>query len=346
MSTVVIPPLSGWRRWVPGWPVLAAWGITIGLLGWTYASTFNMLIHNWWRMPDYQHGFLVPVFSGFLLWIRQDMVDPWPSKGSWWGLPFFGAWVLMRAVNSMLNYDRDIDSIYPLLIGLALFLGGWRALRWAWPAIVFLVFMVPLPMFLSVMLSRPLQRIATVSSVYTLQTLGISAIVPGDQGTVIQLPPPCTPLDIERACSGLSMLTLFFAICVGAVFVLRVPWWEKVIILVSAVPIAVFSNVARITITGVLGVLINSQTGQRFHDWAGWVMMIIALLMIWGEMSLISWLLLEAPTDQPLALGGLRGAAAAPGNARPTPRPVEAAGGGPRGGAGRWRGPHPAARSG
>ena len=94
-------------------------------------------------------------------------------------------------------------------------------MHWAWPSIGFLVFMVPLPAFVSVMLSRPLQLIATRCSLYALQTLGIPAIVHSGQGNVIHLPPPCEPLEVERACSGLSMLTLFFAICIGEAILMQ-----------------------------------------------------------------------------------------------------------------------------
>ena len=304
MTTAAVPPLSEWRRWVPGRPVLIGWAVLLMALGWTYWATFDRLVHAWWTLPDYGHGFVVPLFAAFLLWWRQEMVNPWPSKGEWLALPLFLVWALMRWVILYFNLERDIDSLYPLLAGIALFLGGWRALRWAWPSIVFLVFMVPLPGFVSVMLSQPLQRVATRMSVYSLQTCGILAFVRGDTGNVIQLPEPCPPLDVERACSGLSMLTVFIAICVGAAFVVRARWWEKLIILVSAVPIAIFSNVVRITMHGVLDVLINPSVGEWVHDNAGWFMMLLAMLLIWGEMFLLSRLILETPLDGPLTLSG------------------------------------------
>ena len=45
----------------------------------------------------------------------------------------------------VLRYYRDIDSLFPFLIGMTLAIGGWKALRWAWPSILFLLFMVPPP---------------------------------------------------------------------------------------------------------------------------------------------------------------------------------------------------------
>ena len=91
------------------------------------------------------------------------------------------------------------------------------------------------------------------------------------------------------------MLTLFFAICVGASFLLRVPVWKKIVLIVSAVPIAIVSNVARIALTGMLYEWVNKGVGNFIHDNAGWWMMILAMLMIWGEMALLS-----APVDRSL----------------------------------------------
>ena len=172
------------------------------------------------------------------------MVDPWPNRGTWWGIPFFVVFALVRWFNLFLNYERDIDSLLPFLVGVTLVLGGWRALRWAWPSILFLIFMVPLPDFLAAALGGKLQHVATIMSVYVLQTLGIPAIALGEGSNVIQLSEPDNKLEVARACSGLRMMTLFFAVCVGASFLLRVPVWKKIVLIVSAVPIAIISNVA------------------------------------------------------------------------------------------------------
>ena len=70
--------------------VLAAWLAVAAAFLMAYGATLGNLAHVWWTMPDYGHGFFVPVFSLVLLWSRRDMVKPWPQEGSWWGLAFFG----------------------------------------------------------------------------------------------------------------------------------------------------------------------------------------------------------------------------------------------------------------
>ena len=129
----------------PGPPVIAAWGVLLVAFVWNYCRR-NLMIHVvsvWYGTPDYGHGFVVPLFSAFLLWQRQELVDPWPTRGSWWCIPFFVVFAVFRWFNVYFNYERDIDSLFPFLFGMTLALGGWKAMRWAWPSISFLIFMVP-----------------------------------------------------------------------------------------------------------------------------------------------------------------------------------------------------------
>jgi exosortase len=282
---------------------MAAWGVLSLGFFWTYWETLAKTVRIWWTTPDYGHGFFVPVFAGFLLWYRQEMVDPWPVRGSWWGLPFFAVFALFRWLNLFLNYERDIDSLMFFLLGMTLVLGGWRALRWAWPSILYLLFMVPLPDFVATALGGKLQRVATIMSVYVLQTCGIPALTSGEGSNVIQLSNPENQLEVARACCGLKMMTVFFAICVGYSLVLQAPVWKKIVLIVSAVPIAIISNVMRIVITGMLDEWWKPSVGEFVHDNAGWLMMVWAMLMIWGEMTLLSALLIEAPSEGPLSFG-------------------------------------------
>ncbi|MBN9120301.1 MAG: exosortase/archaeosortase family protein [Planctomycetes bacterium] len=97
-------------------------------------------------------------------------------------------------------------------------------------------------------------------------------------------------LEVEKACSGLSMLLTFAALSTGMALLVKRPWFDRVLILVSAVPVAVLSNVVRIALTGVLYNEGGKELGDRvFHDFAGWMMMPIALAVLWAELKLLDW---------------------------------------------------------
>ena len=163
-----------------------------------------------------------------------------------------------------------------------------------------------------------LQRLGTKISVYVIQTLGIPAVA---QGNVINLTEG--QLGVVEACSGLRMLMLFFAVCLGAAFVLRCPLWKKVVIVVCAVPIAVLSNVARITVTAFLHETVSPELADKvFHDMAGLLMMPLAMLLLWGVWVLLGKLFLEQMPERPLSLSGsLAGVSRDAGDRAATNRP-------------------------
>ena len=274
-TAVSRPRVGNWVGWV----------LVSGVLVWAYGSRMVMLVSRWWNEPDYSYGFLVPVFAVALLWSRRQMMESFVPKGSWWGLAFFALAALMRWASAYFYFELvDTVSLVPCLAGVVLFVGGWRALRWAGPSIVFLVFMVPAPGPVAGLLSHPLQRIGTIASTYILQTCGIPAVA---QGNVILLTEG--ELGVADACSGLRMMMLFFTVWVGAVLLMKLALWEKVLILFSAVPIAVVANVVRITATGILYETAGAELAEAvYHDLAGWFMMPLAVVLLWGEMSIIS----------------------------------------------------------
>jgi exosortase len=283
-----------------------AWLVLAGVFVWFYWSSLETLLEAWYKTEDYQHGFVVPIFSIALLWLRRDMIPKSLGRGHLWGLAFFVLWAVMRWTAVYFNYGSLPElSMLPFFAGVALFVGGWQGLNWAWPSIFFLFFMIPLPGAVQGLASEQLQRIATYISTFVIQTLGIAAVA---QGNVIQLAE--RPLEVARACSGLRMMMLFFALCIGAAFVTKRPLWEKLTIIASAAPIAVLSNVIRIVLTAIAyeagsrwpSVIDLEQYGSMIHDWAGYLMMPIGLLLLLAETTLMSKLMVE-PVDQAVVIG-------------------------------------------
>ena len=196
----------------------------------TYWSAVALLVQRWYGDPDYTYGFLVPIFAGVLLWHRREMLGGVDFKGSPWGLLLLAIAGAMRIASSYYYYDLlDPASLLPCLAGIALFAGGWKAIRWAWPAIVFLVFMIPLPGFLADLMGGPLRELATAGSTFVIQTLGISAVA---EGNVILLSD--SQVGVAEACNGLRNMMMFLAMCVGFAMISRRTATEKAIIVLSA----------------------------------------------------------------------------------------------------------------
>jgi len=160
-----------------------------------------------------------------------------------------------------------------LFVGLSLCVGGKPALTWSLPAIGFLFFMLPFPYRAEILLGGPLRRIAVLASTYILQSLGFPAVA---EGNVILM--ERAPIAVAEACSGLSMLLAFFALSTGLALVAKRFVGDKIVLVVSALPIAIVANVVRIVTTAILADTVGIELARHvFHDLAGWLMMPLAL---------------------------------------------------------------------
>jgi exosortase len=285
-------------RSLPWRYLLPVAGVALSL-AWVYWPSLTGLVGRWGD-AEYSHGYLVPVFSLYLLWFRRGLLPAEPLRPSWWGLPVLAAGLALRFAGTYAFFDwLAAVALLPCLAGVALLAGGGRALRWSWPAIAFLVFMIPLPHRLETGLAQPLQHIATKASTYALQTLGFAAFA---EGNVIRMGE--VRIGVVEACSGLSMLIIFFALATAVILVVRRPPLDKGLIFVSALPIALAANLIRITVTGVLHKVAGSRLADLvFHDLAGWLMMPLALGLLWVELRLLAWVLVPAAEPKPLAMG-------------------------------------------
>jgi exosortase len=272
-------------------PVVLSFALPLAALLWAYGSTLGELVRRWAGDPQYSHGYLVPAFAALLLWLRRGRLAGARLAPSRWGFAFLLTGIVMRLAGTWFYFSwLDPVSLLPCLAGVCLLAGGWAALRWAGPAVAFLFFMIPLPYNLSLALADPLQTIATEASTYALQILGRPALA---EGHVILLNE--VELGVVEACSGLRMLVVFFALATALALVSRRPLWEKLVLIASAVPIALVTNIARITATGFLHDTAGPELANAvFHDLAGWLMMPVALLLLGLELKLLQKLFLEA----------------------------------------------------
>jgi exosortase len=285
--------------------------ILVGLIVLLVAAYWDMLVltSSAWSDDLYSHGWIIPLFSAGLLWLRwQPFQESVPATERWLGLLLLVIGLLTRlfaAKYILMPIDRL--SFIPSIFGAFMLVGGFHAVRWAWPALAFLVFMYPLPTALEVNVLNRLQRMATISSTFVLQTLGVAAF---RTGNLISIPGMGQPLNVAEACAGLRMATIFGALAVAMVFIIDRPWWDKLVILLSAIPIALIVNIVRITVTAVLTMWVgqdNYAVQKICHDYAGYVIMMpLALALLWLELQILERVTIPVDTVQLRPVGGMR----------------------------------------
>jgi exosortase len=285
---------EGSDRWASRGYFLAALGVGVIGLGWAYASSFATLIDRWGRDDNYSHGFFVLPVAAIILW-RRCRTDLMPPRPNWWGV--IGLVAILVARSWLFERDErwlESATIPPAMACVVLATGGWNWLRRAWPAIAFSCFMLPLPGPLNAALGKPLQSLATAGSVTLLRAGGLPVIA---EGNVIIV--GGERLEVARACNGLSML-LSFATLVGAMVALTPrPIRERVALLLGIVPVALTCNVLRISATA-WAAYFAGRTVEAAHDWAGLAMMPAALGLLWLELRMLSWVVVEV---EPAAAG-------------------------------------------
>ena len=267
----------------------------LALSGWAFYPTFDWMLGKWETDPQYSHGFLVPLFSVFLLWQQRHAVNswfgtPWPIIAT---LLLSGTVALRFLAGGLLFHQLDAVALLVTMAALALALGGGRLLRVTAPAIAFLIFMVPLPYELERNVGGPLKLAATQASTFLLQTLGYPAIAEGNLILIDDI-----RLGVVDACSGLKMLMTFAAFAVAAVLLLDRSRFEKLLILMGIVPIAVITNVLRVTATGIGHTLAHDKATLDFlHDLFGWLMMPAGLALLGLQLWILSRLVLPAESS-------------------------------------------------
>jgi exosortase len=255
---------------------------------WSYLPTIVKLAETWNRVDAYSHGYLVLPLAMAYLGLRHKTFPGLSASSPWLAMGLLTASLALRHGGDLF-FIAALDgwSIIPWTAALAAVVGGLPVLRWSWPAILFLVFMVPLPYSLENELSGPLQRIATLGSTAVLQFLGQPAF---DEGNVILIGD--MPLEVAQACSGLRLFVFFVALAYALVVVLRRPWWENLLLIAATAPIAIVANMARIVVTGLLfRYLADERARHWIHAGAGWAMVLFAAalfaLLLWYVRRLV-----------------------------------------------------------
>ncbi|CAN5916429.1 hypothetical protein BH23PLA1_BH23PLA1_35280 [soil metagenome] len=281
---------------LPFW-ILPAALLSAAALFWAYMSSFELIFWRWWNDPNYSHGFFVIPIAILVLWQRRERFNPAFLRPTWIGLAALTGVLALRAFLYERNEQILEAATIPLAVAaLGLTIGGWRFLWWGLPAFLFLFFMLPMPESLNSLLALQLHGLATNFSCTILQALGLPALA---EGHVIYV--GSEQMEVAAACNGLSMLLTFLTLIAAVILLADLSLWEKIVLAISAVPIALISNILRIVVTGWAfyqfgpdTTVVPGWTIERLtHDPAGWAMMPIALALVWLELRLLSWLVIE-----------------------------------------------------
>lgn len=242
-----------------------------------YAPILYYMVLHWGMVEDYSHGFLIAPLALFFGWERRDLLARAEIRGSWLGLIPLVLGVVSLTIGRLGVELTSMRVGFVLtLIGLVLLLFGRQIFKILAFPLLFLFLMVPLPQSLVNVIAFPLQLIAAQTAVAALHLLGVPALL---EGNIIHL--ANAELFVAEACSGLRSLMALLTLGVVFAKFFRDTLPERMIIVASTLPIAIFVNALRVGLTGILTYNFGKDAASGFiHDFQGVITFTFAFLIL------------------------------------------------------------------
>jgi exosortase D (VPLPA-CTERM-specific) len=233
---------------------------------------------------DYSHGIFVPFISLALIWWRRRDILAIGLAPTWWGIIPVTLGLGLFVVGELATlYFLQHLSFWLVLVGLVLSIVGLPAARRMVFPLGYLLAMIPPPHMLQQSLSSSLQLISSALGVGCLQVIGVTAY---REGNVIDLGP--IQLQVVEACSGLRYLFPLMALTLLFAYLFQDRVWKRVVLVASAIPLAVLLNGLRIGMIGVLVEYFGNGAAEGFmHAFEGWFLFVLSLALLGLELWLL-----------------------------------------------------------
>jgi len=243
-----------------------------------YYQVLGKLVTDWWQIPDFSHGFLVPVFAAYLVWEKRDALLATKIAPTWGGIAVMAlglAVLLLGVYGSELFLSRV--SLVIVLAGLVLCFGGRQLLKELRFTLLVLLLAIPIPAIVFNQITFPLQLLASTLASDLLPLFGVPVL---REGNVIVL--PAMKLEVAEACSGIRSLMSLFTLAVFYGYFLEKSALRRVALVLASIPIAIAANALRILGTGLCVQYWDPDKALGFfHEFSGWVIFLVSLACLY-----------------------------------------------------------------
>jgi exosortase len=287
--------MTGSRLW---WYAIGAIGAVV------YFPTFRWLVETWLNDRFYGHGLLVAAVCLWLAHGRLEDVRATEYRPTRWGIPLVVLGLLMEMAGALSDVmSLSALSLYAVGIGLLLLARGPAALRPLRFPLLYFLFAIPVASTGSDMSGRvftPMMEFATKCTEGITDLFGLH---PERSGTIIRY--PNYTMYVAVPCSGMASLLSLMSLAALMGHLSGARPLRTILLVVAAIPVAVLSNMARLTLTALLGVSCGEKVATGFlHELSGMFTFLLGAALL---------------TILP------RGAPAAPGEEEPPPAAGEGA---------------------
>ncbi len=288
-AAATIPKTGAPRGWTPtrlGWLfALLTLAVLAGLPSWQ--NIFDLAR----RSDEYSHMLLVLPVAGLLLWQRRERLAAVAPRYSLWGVGLAALGVAMDFAGfaSQIDLLKDLGMVV-MVVAPVVAVAGWRWPLAALPAFGVLLFLVPVPGRVRQRIALPLQEVSATITEYVMDFIGQPIL---RMGNVLQI--NGVDVAVAEACNGMRMVVALALVAYAFAFSIPLRPWARVAILLLSPLVAVFANVLRLGPTVLFYGYADREVADFAHDVSGWVVLLVALGVMWGSVALCRWL--ELPIE-------------------------------------------------
>lgn len=266
-----------WHAWAAAF--MAAMAVMATLDAWR--DIYSLAV----RDEEYSHIFLVPVVVLWLVWVRRQRFRYCKPTGTALGFIF----AIVGWLMTTLGFYSGTQSLWHggavlLVVGCAMSVLGKHVLFRFFPAVLVLVFLIPVPGFIRQQIALPLETWTARIAQYIFDVCDIPVRRNANLLSVNN-----KPVNIPEACNGMRMV--FALALVGFAFCFGLPLRNGVrLLIVGCSPLAtLFCNVLRIVPTIWMFAYSSKPAGEVFHTYSGWLMLPISFLMLVALIKVLRW---------------------------------------------------------
>jgi exosortase len=234
----------------------------------------------------YSHGFLIPAMSAFIIFRRWPKLKQIPVQTGWLALvlviPLF--FILRAAHRSEVSLILSMGLIMTMLFGIW-FAAGHRWMLALSVPVLYLLFALPIWTMAIDVYTNPLQMLSTKVAYQMLQLGGFNPYQ--HDPTTIYLSQ--FVLDVGVPCSGLKLVLAVSAFTMFFIMIANLKAFGNLLMLAIVLPLCLFVNGVRIALIGVVGDMYGSDAGMAFHDYSGYIMLLLCFFILFKFARLLGW---------------------------------------------------------
>ena len=279
---------------------LRAWLFAVVLLLallWAWFPFVRLMVSGWFAAPAYGVGLSLLILAIAVMWVRRKHVELTPMQPDGLGLLLILGAIGLKFVGTAIGFEfAEGGSWVIAIIGIAIVCTGRKNLPWLLPPILLLGFLLPLPYRIGHAVAEPMHQAVLSVATYVVQLCGYPAV-----GSSSLLLVNDATIDISQHCTGLACLVPFIGLATGLAMLVDRPWWQRIFLIVSAVPVGIFLIGSR-----VAALSIAEASGQTTSIWLTtyglWLSLAVALVLFVLELWFLNHVLVE-PDVVPVSSG-------------------------------------------